>query len=121
MFVVWQLAYFVVFTPPPGPPRNVDIVRTVAVVAWCGALLLLLATSGGAFSDPEVREILDDELAQAHRAKAYQNAFWGVMIVGLAGYVAAQFTRIDARLLSHLVLSVGVLVAVTTRAYLNRN
>ena len=120
MFVVWQMGYFVVFTPPPGPPRNVDIVRMVALVAWCGALLLLLATGGGAFRHRDVREILDDELARAQRATAYQNAFWAVMAVALCAYVVAQFTTVDARFLSHAIVSVGVLVAVTTRAYLNR-
>ena len=120
MFVVWQAAYFVVFPPPSGPPRNVDIVWTFALVVWCGALLLLLATGGGAFRSREVREILDDELARAQRAQAYQNAFWAVMLIALTAYVAAQFTTIDARLLAHAIMSAGVLVAVLTRAYLNR-
>jgi hypothetical protein len=120
MFLIWQLAYFVVFTPPPGPPRSVDVVRTLALVAWCGALLMLLATGGGAFRAREVREILDDELARAHRAQAYQNAFWTLMALGLAAYVAAQFTVIDGRLLAHAIVSAGVLVAVATRVYLNR-
>ena len=119
MFVIWQLAFFVVFTPPPGPPRSVDVVRTLGLVAWCGALLVLLATGGGAFRSREVREILDDELARGHRAQAYRNAFWAVMILGLAAYAAAQFTAIDGRLLSHAIVSAGVLVAVATRTYLN--
>lgn len=120
MFVIWQIAYFVVFTPPPGPPRTVDIVRIIALVAWCGALLLLLATGGGVFRHRDVREILDDELVRAQRAQAFQNAFWAVMLVGLVAYVAAQFTVVDARLLAHVILSAGVVVAVTTRAYLDR-
>ena len=120
MFVMWQLGYFVVFTPAPVPPRNVDIVRTIALVAWCGALLMLVATGGGAFRGREVREILDDELARAQRAQAYQNAFWAVMLVGLAAYVTTQFTTVDARMLAHVIVSAGVLVAVATGAYLNR-
>ncbi len=120
MFLLWQISYFVVFTPPAGPPRAVDIVRTIALVAWCGALLMLLATGGGAFRGREVREILDDELARAQRAQACQNGFWAVMLVGLTGYVAAQFTAVDARLLAHAIMSAGVLVAVATTAYLNR-
>jgi hypothetical protein len=120
MFVLWQIGYFVVFPPPPDPLRNVDIVRAVALVAWCAALLMLLATGGGAFRTREVREILDDELARAQRGQAYRNAFWAVMLVGLAGYVAAQFSAIDARFLSHAILSAGMLVAVVTRAWVNR-
>jgi len=120
MFVIWQIGYFIVFTPPPGPPRTVDIVRIIALVAWCGALLLLLATGGGVFRHRDVREILDDELVRAQRAQAFQNAFWAVMLVGLVAYVAAQFTVVDARLLAHVILSAGVVVAVTSRAYLDR-
>jgi Na+/H+ antiporter NhaD/arsenite permease-like protein len=120
MFVLWQISYFVVFPPPPRPPRNVDIVRTIALVAWCAALLMLLATGGGAFRPRDVREILDDELARAQRAQAYQNAFWAVMVIGLVAYAAAQFTPIDGRVLAHAIVSGGVLVAVATRAYLNR-
>jgi hypothetical protein len=120
MFLIWQVAYIVIFAPPPGPPRRVDIVATVGLVAWCGALLMLLATGGGALRDREVREILDDELARAHRARAYQNAFAAVMLVGLAAFVVAQFTVIDARHLAHAIVSTGVLVAIATRVYLNR-
>jgi hypothetical protein len=120
MFLVWQVAYFVIFARPEGALRNVDIAMSFAFIAWCGALLMLLATGGGAFRAREVREILDDELARSQRSQAYQNAFWGMMLVGLAGYVAAQVTAIDALLLAHIMLSAGVLVAVATLAYLNR-
>ena len=120
MFVLWQAVYIVIFTPPPGPPRWVDIVMTVALVSWCVALLTLLATGGGAFRRPEVREVLDDELARAQRALAYRNAFHAVMIVGLAAFVVSQFTAIDARHLAHVMVSTGVLVTIATQAFLNR-
>ncbi len=81
---------------------------------------MLLATDGGAFRHRDVREILDDELARAQRARAYQNAFWAVMLVGLAAYATAQFTALDARFLAHAIVSSGVLAAVTTRACLNQ-
>ena len=119
MFVIWQLAYFVVFPPSPAL-RSVDIVSSLGFLAWAAALLLLVATGGGAFRAPEVREILQDELALARRAVAYQNAFWAVMLVSLAGYVVAHFTQLPGRLLAHVNLSVGVVVAVGTVAYLNR-
>jgi hypothetical protein len=119
MFVIWQLAYFVVFPPAPAL-RSVDIVSSLGFLAWAAALLMLVATGGGAFRAPEVREILQDELARARRAVAYQHAFWAVMLVSLAGYVAAHFTQLPARLLAHVSLSIGVVVAVATVAYLNR-
>ena len=120
MFLIWQMAYFVVFNPRSVPVRNVDIVASAGFIAWAGALLMLLAKGGGAFSSREVREILDDELARAQRGQAYRNAFWTVMLVALGGYVSAQFTDLPARTLAHLTLSAGVLVAVATLSYLRR-
>ena len=119
MFVVWQLAYFVVFQPAPVI-RRVDVVSSLAFVLWGAALLMLVATGGGAFRSREVREILQDELARARRAVAFHNAFWAVMLVSLAGYVVAHFTQLPARVLAHVSLSAGVVVAVATVAYLNR-
>jgi hypothetical protein len=78
------------------------------------------SAGGGAFRRKAVREILDDELAQSQRARAYQNAFWAVMLVALSGYIGAHFTAITARSLAHMSLSAGVLVSVMTLAYLRR-
>ena len=89
-------------------------------VVWAAALLMLVATGGGAFRSREVREILDDELARAERGVAYQNAFWAVMVVSLAGYLAGHFTQVSGRILAHVSLSAGVAAAVITTAWLNR-
>jgi len=120
MFALWQIGYLMLFMPRDGAPRRVDIVAGIAFVAWSGALLMLLATGGGAFRARAVREILDDELARSQRARAYQNAFWVMILVTLAAYAAAQFVHLDARLLAHATLSTGVLVAVATVAFLRR-
>jgi hypothetical protein len=120
MFAAWQICFLILFAPRAGALRRVDMVTSIAFVAWCGALLLLLATGGGAFSGRAVREILDDELARSHRARAYQNAFWALMLVTLAAYASSQLMHLDARLLAHAILSAGVLVAVGTVAFLRR-
>jgi len=120
MFVIWQISYFVIFNEPAGSLRPVDAVASVGFVAWGGALLMLVATGGGAFRNRQVREILDDELAQAERGVAYQNAFWAVMVVSLGGYVAGHLTQVPGRTLAHVSLSAGVIVAATTIAWLSR-
>lgn len=120
MFLVWQVGYFTVIHTPQSGLRTVDLVATAGLLAWAGALLMLVATGGGAFRSREVREILDDELARAQRGKAYQNAFWALMLVAFAGYVATTFSEVPARLLAHVSLSAGVLAAVATLAYLRR-
>jgi len=120
MFLVWQVAFFNVVHTPRGVLRTVDLVATVALLVWAGALLMLVATGGGAFRSSEVREILDDELARSQRGQAFQNAFWTLMLVAFAGYAATTFAEVPARLLAHVSLSAGVLAAVATMAYLRR-
>jgi hypothetical protein len=120
MFGLWQVSFLMLFAPPDGALRRVDLVASLAFVAWSGALLMLLATGGGAFRARAVREVLDDELARSHRAQAYQNAFWVMMLVTLGAYAAAHLVPLDARLLAHGTLSTGVLVAVATVAFLRR-
>jgi hypothetical protein len=120
MFLVWQVGYFTVIHTPRSAFRTVDLVATAGLLAWAGALLMLVATGGGAFRRRAVREILDDELAQSQRGKAYQNAFWALMLVAFAGYAATTFAEVPARLLAHISLSAGVLAAVATLAYLRR-
>ena len=120
LFVVWQASYFVIFTPPDGGVRHVDVVARIGFVAWGAALLMLLATGGGAFRSPEVREILDDELAVANRRIAYQHGFWALMLVNLAAYIAASFTVVSGRALAHVSLSAGIVVTIATVARLSR-
>jgi hypothetical protein len=120
LFVAWQLAFFAVYGDGIPTGRRVDSVRAIAFIAWCAALLLLVAKGGGAFRGPEVRELLDDELAQARRAAAYRNGFWAMIIIALIGYAAAHLTAITAIALAHAAMSAGVAVAVATLAYSGR-
>ena len=120
MFVVWQVSYFLIFSPSDGPLRRVDLVATGGFIAWGAALLMLLATGGGAFKSREVRRILDDELTRANRGLAYQYGFWALMLVSLIAYVAASVTAVSVRMLAHASLSAGVIVSVATVALLNR-
>ena len=120
MFLAWKAAYFVIFDRGDRPLRTVDIVAISGYIAWAAALLMLLATGGGMFRNKEVRAILDDELAEAQRAAAYRNGFWALMAVALAAVITSQVIDIAARVLSHVSLSAGVVVAVATLAYLRR-
>ena len=120
MFLIWQASYFVIFNRADGALRTVDVVAGAGFIAWACALLMLLATGGGLFASREVREVLDDELARSYRAHAYRNAFWALMLIAFAAYIAAQLTGLSARTLAHVSLSAGVVVAVATLIYLRR-
>ncbi|HZG10320.1 MAG TPA: hypothetical protein VEZ70_15220 [Allosphingosinicella sp.] len=115
-FLAWQIAYFVLYRDPPPMARNVDRIRSIAFLVWCAALLLLVASGGGAFSGRKVRALLDDELARARRAEAYRNGFWAMIAIAFLGYAAAHFTAVATLTLAHLGLSAGVVVAVLTLA-----
>ena len=119
-FIVWQIAYFALYGDAPSTTRNVDRVRAFGFVLWCGALLMLVARGGGLFAGAAVRELLDDELAQARRAQAYRNAFWSMLLVVFVGYILAHVTPLSALTLAHLTISAGVLIAVVTLAISNR-
>jgi len=121
LFLLWQFAWFAFYAAQPQDSlRNVDKVRGLGFVAWSAALLFMLASGGGALAGRRVREILDDELAQARRATAYRFGFWAMILVAFAGYALAHLTDVPALLLAHLVLSAGVLAAVLTVAALGR-
>ena len=120
MFLIWQASYFVIFNRRDEALRTVDVVASAGFIAWACALLMLLATGGGLFASREVRDVLDDELARSYRARAYRNAFWALMLIAFAAYIAAQLTGLSARTLAHVSLSAGVVVAVATLLYLRR-
>ena len=120
MFLAWQAAYFVIFDRGDRPLRTVDLVTIAGYIAWACALLMLLATGGGMFTNKEVRAILDDELARSQSASAYRNGFWALIVVALAALIMAQVIDIPARVLAHVSLSAGVVVAVMTLAYVRR-
>jgi len=120
MFLAWQASYFAVFNQADYQLRTVDVIARAAYVAWACALLMLVATGGGLFRSAAVRAILDDELARSHRADAYRNAFWSLIVIALAAYAATQLVEMSAHLLAHIMLSAGVLVAVATLAFLRR-
>ena len=120
MFLTWQASYFAIFNQQTDHLRTVDIIARAGYVAWACCLLVLIATGGGWYGSAEVRAVLDDELARAHRADAYRNAFWAVILVTLIAYAATHVVDVPAQVLAHIVLSAGVLVAVATLAYLRR-
>lgn len=119
-FVVWQIGFFTLYGDGIPTGRSVDTVRAIAFVAWCGALLALVARGGGLFRSAAVRELLDDELAAARRSAAYRNGFWAMIAIAFLGYGAAHFTGVGALVLAHVVMSAGVIVAVATLAYSGR-
>lgn len=120
VFIAWQAAFLALYAEGIPTGRRVDTVRALGFIAWCGALLLLVATGGGAFRSREVRELIDDELAQARRATAYRNGFWAMILIAVTGYVLAHLTGIGALALAHAGASGGVIVAVATLAYAGR-
>jgi uncharacterized membrane protein len=121
LFVIWQAGYFILFPDTDERLRNVDIVRTVAFLAWTLALLALFASGGAILGRRRLRPFIDDERAQAVRSRSYRNGFWAMTAVAFLAYVATMIVSIRAADLAHLTLSAGVLAALISQIMLDRD
>lgn len=121
LFLAWQISYFLFFPDPHSTVRAVDLVRTIAFLAWVLVLLALFATGGAMFQRRKLRPFLDDERAVAIRATAYRSGFWAMIALCVIGYAATLIIDLRAADVVHLVLSGGVLAVLVTQVILDRN
>jgi hypothetical protein len=100
--------------------RAVDFVRASAWVLLTLAFLAALYTGGSWFERREIRALVDDESARAHRADALALGFLFAMLVGAGLYVAAMFTPLTGRLAIHAMVSAGLCTAMIRFGMLER-
>ena len=117
LFVAGQATYF---GGPAAPLRTVDTVRISAWLVWALALLFLLATGGGYFRSKAVRALLNDETTREHRGRALAAGFWAAMLACVVMYVLSAYEPVSAREAIHLVLTVGVAMALIRFGQLER-
>ena len=65
----------------------------ITIVFW----LLILATGGWLKLSRDVRRLMNDEVALAHRSAALQTGFWTAMLLALALYFASVQWAISLR------------------------
>lgn len=98
-------------------------VSTVKISMWLvlsALLLAALATKGFWFQPREVRDLIDDENTRANRFDAMRMGFLSAMVAAMIIYVLTLFEAVTARDTVHIVLSVGIGVALIRWGLLER-
>ena len=97
-----------------SPPR---------VGAWlilAGLMLLLLATGGFLLSGRKVRNLLNDESAQANRIAAQATGFWATILALIGVYIESMFDPVTLNEAVHIVGTIGVGAALISFAVRER-
>ena len=120
MAVIFIAGQGVYFGDVAEPMRAVDATKISAWLVWALALLLMLATGGGLLRSRKVRALLNDEATRDHRLRALAAGFWAAMAGCLVIYVLSALEPMNAREGVHLVLTMGVGVALIRFGMLER-
>jgi hypothetical protein len=80
--------------------------------------LLILATGGWLQLSRDVRRLMNDEVALAHRASALQTGFWTAMLLALAIYFASLQWAISLREGLRILTDVTIAAALIRYAWL---
>lgn len=92
--------------------RAVTIVQTIAWLVLALVLLLTLVTGGNWFMPRRVRELADDEVTRANRAKGVQAGFMASALVAMLVFVVAPFEPISAQRAAHLIVTIGLALGI---------
>jgi hypothetical protein len=86
----------------------------ITILFW----LLILATGGWLKLSRDVRRLMNDEVALAHRSAALQAGFWTAMLLALAIYAASLVWTISLREGLRILTDVTIAVALIRYAWL---
>jgi UDP-N-acetylmuramyl pentapeptide phosphotransferase/UDP-N-acetylglucosamine-1-phosphate transferase len=86
----------------------------ITIVFW----LLILATGGWLKLSRDVRRLMNDEVALAHRSAALQTGFWTAMLLALALYFASLQWPISLREGLRILTDVTIAAALLRYAWL---
>ena len=115
-----QQASFFATMSQPHHSSGADAVKIGAWVVLSLVLLLALATKGFWFQPREVRDLIDDELTQTNRLKALRAGYLMSMGVAIVCYFLDQIDPLTAREAIHLIVSLGLGVALLSFAALEK-
>jgi UDP-N-acetylmuramyl pentapeptide phosphotransferase/UDP-N-acetylglucosamine-1-phosphate transferase len=95
-------------------PRLRHGMWAVTILFW----LLILATGGWPKLSRDVRRLMNDEVALAHRGAALQTGFWTAMLLALALYFASLEWAISLREGLRIITDVTIAAALIRYAWL---
>ena len=114
IFIGGQFAFW---SQPEGA-RLVDNVRLGAWALYVVIFLLFLGHGGGFLMSREVRALLNDETSRANRLRAQAAGFWGAILTAFGLFFVERFEPVSSREAIHLVITVGLTIAVLAMAWL---
>lgn len=91
-----------------------------AWLVWAVVLLIAFAFAGGHFQGRKVRALVEDDVARANRAKAYETGFWAAAVAAIALYITNMFEPVSGRDAIHLILTALVGAAMIRFGVLER-
>lgn len=100
--------------------RPVDHVKVGAWVVMSLVLLLALYTGAAWGRSKEIRHLLNDENTQANRAKALGDGFLAATLTAIACYFINQLEPLRGDEVAHLVVTVGIAMAMIRFGLLER-
>lgn len=102
---IYFIAGQAVFFRHVEEPARVAQFKISAWLVWALVLLMAFAFAGGHFRGKAVRELVEDEVSRANRAKAYAAGFWAAAAAAIALYVINMFEPVTGREAIHLILT----------------
>lgn len=106
--------------PVDMPKRVVEFVGLVAWLAMAQMLMLVLTTGGLWLRDPQVRQLVDDEVTRANRARAMEWGFSAAVPVAIVGAIIASLTRMPAVFGFRMVVLISLFAAIDRFVRLER-
>lgn len=91
--------------------RAVSLVQTVTWAVLVLAMLFALMTGGNWFTPRKVRELMNDEVTRANRAKAIERGFIGAVLTAILVFVVSPIEPITGQRAAHLIVSIGLAIA----------
>jgi len=102
------------------PLRSVDHVKIGAWLLLSFVILLAVSTNGFWFKSRELRALIDDENTRANRARGMSAGFVAAMLGGMLLYALQPVVQFSVREVIHLILSLGLGVALIRYGTLER-
>lgn len=117
IFVSQQVTYF---SAVSGGSESAYTVKISAWLVLSAVLLAALATKGFWLQPKEVRDLIDDENTRANRNDAMRWGFVLSMATAIGFEVLGMFETLKARESIHIIMTVGLAVALIRWGYLER-
>lgn len=100
--------------------RAVSIVQMTAWTVMVLAMTTLLVTGAGFLLPRDVRELADDDVTKLNRAVAIQRGFVAATLTAVIVFVVSPFEPIPAQRAAHLIVSLGLGIAMLSFGLLER-